>query len=773
MAVRLLAVLLVLWAGPGLAQTVVVRGGEHEGFTRLVFNLPERLDYELTRSAGAARLKLARRGLTLDTRSVFERVPKTRLTEVSMPEGGDTVTLSLACACEVETFWFARAALVVDIRTPAEGSEEPEEAPGDREEPPEVPAQTVAVLDPMPQGRPSAAADLVSRGLARDLAAETGPRASPDPKTAAMLDLSRERLVREIGRAATQGLLSPRQALPEKRTPEPAATAPPPGPEAPSGPSPGANIHLRAETSIDRDMRDVMMSGLGGAQSEVCLEPALTDVASWASEAPFATQIGSFRSRLMGEFDKPNASAVTALARFYVHFGFGAEARQTLDQMGGATEAGAVLRTMAAILEQGHADAGSVLSGQMECAPMTALWSALSYRTLPANVPLDADAILRGFSALPPHLRAHLGPTLARRFLDAGLDQQSARVRRILNRNVATVTAEAALLEADVALAEGQTESAEATFDAIVDDNSAPSAEALLRLIDARLRRGTEISYDLAQLSGAYATEYRGTPLGAELSRAYLSALATSGAFDEAFAELHRVVSPEDSRRPLVRDALLGILTERAADFDFLRHALPTAAGDADRLDPATANALAGRLLALGFTAAAEVFVGPDVTGAPARPRKLLRAEIALRKALPRRAEVELLGISGEEVNLLRARARSMLGEHKAARTLFASAGDAAQARREAWLAGDWATLAAEDAGAAAAIAALKRKTEASDGTDAGEGEAAPSGATPDAAADMASGVLARNRELIEKSTEARDALRSLLAAYPGPDPVN
>ena len=228
-------------------------------------------------------------------------------------------------------------------------------------------------------------------------------------------------------------------------------------------------------------------------------------------------------------------------------------------------------------------------------------------------------------------------------------------------------------------------------------------------------------------------------------------ALAASGAFGQAFAELPVVAGEDSAEVGEIRSALFEILVRRADDHDFLHYALAEGAAAPRGLSQETANDLAQRLVALGFVAAAEPFVAPRAQGAAARVRRLLRAEIAMRKRRPRQAELEVLGITGSDADRLRARARSLAGEHGAARVLYESVGLQPQAQREAWLASDWAALRETEVPAVAAMAT--RKLAPVESMDEDE-----------------DAVLARNRRMAEDSEGVRGAVRALLAAHPPPD---
>ena len=276
---------------------------------------------------------------------------------------------------------------------------------------------------------------------------------------------------------------------------------------------------------------------------------------------------------------------------------------------------------MSAILEDGNIAESSILAGQMDCAPPVALWSALSYASLPDDEPIDTDAILQGYSALPPHLR-----------------RESDQLRRILERSDAMTSPEAKLVSAEIALSKGQTQAAEGSLEALAKQNAAPSAEALLRLIRSRLKRKADISYQTAQLAAAYAMENRDRPLGRALSRAHVLALSASGAFDEAFAALDDFDNSPPDGPPSLVSQIVDILVRRADDYDFARH-VTSARVEPNSLDPATSNDVIQRLLSLGFVSEAAEFAAPDAPSPAARERQLLRARIALRNGRPRQAE--------------------------------------------------------------------------------------------------------------------------------------
>ncbi len=776
--------LALLLAGPALSKPVRVRTGEHENYTRIVFDLPKRVEWKLTQEDGKAILAFAGQEFEFDTGRVFNRLSEGRVNAILGGPGNESLTIELGCECELDTFWYGRSSLVVDIRDAAESTiEAPKPQVNEQTtEPPSEPVQVAemrqASAPPLifPNARSSIAAALTISEFAPDMTtataedSATGETKISDPivPQAPQRNLleTRDRLLRQIGRAASQGLLSPNVGLPSKtgRQKEPDQgdtsseyTAIPMISEAEAGNAGLDQINLRAQSSIDRDFLSTLSQATGDSIDVACLEPNQIDVTNWGTDDPFARQIGAVRVRLSGEFDKTDEAAAMELTRLYLYFGFGVEARQALKLVTDETPDTALLKDMAAIFENGYAPVGSQLSGQLNCGVPVSLWSALSYQTLPTDLEMDDNAILRGFNALPPHLRSYLGPILSRRLLEAGHETMSDRVLRILNRTEETTTPESDLVKAEIDIAADAHNGAEVLLDDVVTSGAKPSAEALLLKIETALEAGREISLKTAQLAGAYAQENRDKPLGHELSQVYVVSLAASGAFDQSYQEFARLkpeLGPENQR--VAQSKMLGFLAANADDMTFLKHVFSDYVGQPDIIDEQVVNATAKRLLDLGFTTKARQILTPQAVGEQGRVRAILHAEISLRENLPRQAEVDLLGLAGEDVNLLRAKARSLVGEHKAAAQLFAMGNQPDMAKREAWLAEDWDMLLAANDPVLTDVAMLVESGNK----------------PPDTEAALASdlGVLAQDRALIEASSSTRNTIKNLLQSQPGPD---
>lgn len=696
------AILGLSFTGAALAQTATVRSGEHAGFTRIVIDLPPGAGWEASEVPGEVRLRFSRGVGRFDLGGVFDRIRRDRVAEISAgPETGE-LTLTLACPCPTKVFRAGAAMLVIDVADPLG-------AGPTRDAPPPTPVVALPLVLP---------------GI--EAAATALPSLAPAPET---LRAAETRLLQQVARAASQGLVAPRQPVPApvtvpprpaKPTPEPVDTVLVPDPA--TGP---AVVPLRAETARDAALMRHLRIDRQGRDDTNCLPDEALDIGSWGGEG-FAESLADWRARLYGEFDRSDSSAAIGLARHYVHYGLGAEAVQSLAELG---PEGNVLRDMAAVLDDDPRLGSGVLSGQSGCPGSAALWSLLA---APPSRGADVDAAVRTFQALPDHLQPRLGPPLADALSDIGRDDLAALVLRRLEQG-----GTGDLPEVQMAQAALTPEDAPDILPPVVADNGALSPQALIGMIERDLALGWPISTETADLAAAFAFEHRHGEAATELAWTAVLARAGTGDFPAAFVALDAL---DPAPPPQALGRVFDLLTRTAPDDLFVVEALQRLE-DAALIPADPANALAQRLIDLGFAPQAETVLATPAEGAARDARRLLRARVALAQSLPRRAEAELLGLSGPEAERLRAEARLLAGEPGAAIDSLAAAAEPDAAIRAAFLAEDWSRLA--DSGGALSDLAARRT------------------AAPEVVS--TAGQLARGRALLDDSATLRADMERLL----------
>ena len=728
------------------AQTVVARSGEHDGFSRIVLQMPQGAEWSLERGDRMVRLTVDQQSLRFDTSKVFERIPRTRLTALEQTEPGGDLTFTLGCDCAIDEFVQSGRFLVIDIADArpeevAPGGTDVVEAPADPLTLPVLPDSSLAMLKaPAPAG-----------------ADDTPPRpASGTASTVSVgLNRSEERLLEQIDRAMDQGLLEPRRRLKaDDSTPADHAAK---DVELPTEIQ-GNQVGVSVRNALDEGLARVRGNGMPAADAPTCLSGKLVAVQDWGTERPFSAQVSDLRALLYGEFDRVNPEAVLGLARLYLYFGFGAEAAGVLDLGRQNDLETRIIEALSDIMDGEDTREPNPFAGQQDCDGDVALWSVLAAGTLAR--PFDADAILLAFARLPAHLKSHLGPGLVRRFSDAGETDMASAILIATTRSGDATDPALIFAEASLDRARGNVEGWSGGMSEVIGSGSAQAPQAVIELIEATWESRGAIPPDMPVLLDAYALEYRDAAIGPDLRRAQVLALSLAGDVAGAQDRLAQVLAADG---PEAQDAallpFLTLLVERGSDLDFLRFGLQQVATGGRGLPEELATALADRLVGLGFAEPAMALLKAPASDAFARERRVLRARAALALDLPNRALVELLGLTGPDADRLRAEAMVRTGDLGQAAQAFLGAGAPEDAARGLWLSGAETlepgletTRYGQVADIAARLAVPPVATAAVD----------PDGDIPPSAP------LREARDLIARSSETRGEILQLLALVDG-----
>lgn len=790
---RGLGVLIVIcWASLAAAETVEVRSGEHAGFSRLVFELDTPSDWQLGRTAAGYELRFDRAGLEFVTSRVFEKIPRDRIAAVSAEPGRVLIALGEGCDCHADAFEIRNGKLVVDIKDGpplhqefeqrlADGVAAPAPAPS-QVQPQRPIASTLGLVEAAPDLAPTPQADTAPRVFRLPPALQdlpqtrqpprVGPFSAPPavPETAPALQAPvpekappdglakmQAALLEQIGRAAAQGLLEanlpepvlPVQTDPAHKTSEADQPADTPDLETPDA---GAHLRMHAETSLDRDLMALQKAGLPLTEDgDPCLPADWFDVPVWGDAMDPLSGISTHRRAIVGEFDTVHSEEVLALARAYVFAGFGAEASAVLAAFDSAGPEMAILRELAAIMDEGGGEAPAALRDQLACPSAAALWAVLDQPVLPKGDPVEVKAVLSAFAALPPHLRAHLGPELAQKFLEAGDRETAFAVHNATARAQEAPGPDLHLLEARFERDAGDLTAANESLQAIVKEDGPSSAAALVELLDTRIEMGAGADTALLSEAEAVAFEHRATPMEAELRHRIALVHAYAGHYLKAAGQLRQLereakIAPDRSDA-LWSDVLL-IAAEQAPPEAFLQLAFSVDDVLGRRnLTYEARGALAERLLSEGFAEKAAAALG-----GPQKPddrQRILLARIALESGGARRVATLLAGVSGDEAQALRARAQAAMGHHGFALREYEKTPLMDAAQVAAWRDGNWPWLAESGDTAQGEIARLLLSDD---------GDVPP----PDDTS-----VFEQNEALLSRSASTRAAVAGILDAYP------
>ncbi|MFN3971547.1 MAG: hypothetical protein ACK4L4_09255 [Gemmobacter sp.] len=727
---------LLLWLVlglPGLAQTVSVKSGEHEGFTRLVLSLPQPAPWRLWRTEDGYALGLEGAMPRFDLTEVFRLIPRTRLAAIWADPASGQLRLGLACRCHALAFEFRRGIVVIDLRDGPPPAGSPFEAG------PDGAVAALPATRPVirPQRRPASlatptdAAGYDWRPTAMQAATVTIPLPfGPAPALPGMAATDtalrtaedwRDRLLAEIARGAARGVVE--MTMP--RTPDKGPRASPAPPQMRIGNAP---VMTRGS---DEDG-----SGRMTGDGRACLPDAVLAIADWGDPQPVARAIGPRTRAVLVEFDQPDPAAVLDAARYLLHIGFGAEARQMLDFAGTDLPGGALLRGMSHILDGDAPPPGdAVFDGMLDCDSAAALWSVLALPTSRGAGRAREAAVVSAFSALPLHLRRHLGPKLADRLMAEGKMGGARALRDAILRAPGDAGAAVQLMSLDLDAATGLP----APDRALAELRAATGVtglQATIRSLDREVAAARAPDAALVTTAEAMLREFGGLEEARALARSLAPAQALAGDFPRALA----LASGDAATEARVWT----IMAETGSPAAVLAHALRRPGDLPDGLSPEADRAVAARLIAMGFPDEAMSWINPArrSDGADATEDLLLRAEALLLARDGRGALRTVAGLDSPAAQLLRDRAILALGAPLSDDPDTALPTDAAiLARRNA----QWDLVRALDAPPWRDAAAL---------TDAQADHVLPD----------EPGALARGRRLQQESAAARATLAVLLA---------
>lgn len=667
---RWLCCLVLCVANAAWADTIPVRSGEHDTFTRLVFTLPsEATQWSFSTDGEAPELIIHSDNPKFDTSEVFVRIPRTRLLELQQKEAG--VALELACDCETKSFAFGSQSVVVDILDPVKDSHG-------------QPSVQDMVLT---KDQRTAESQHVSAS-AKELLKEGYIGIDQFLERRGRSETLKAQLQTQLDRAVSQGVVAPTSVQAEEEKPQ----------DIPASirtdmveytPNPHQNLNLLAQTSLDGSM----LSDMPSLQENVAGHCVSDRVAAFSLMAelsdPFA-QIGDLRRSLMTEFDEVDAGVATDLAYQYLFLTFGAETQSVLRLVPETNETIALM-SLAELMDGDPATAQGVFSQQESCSEWHHFWSLLSGGK-DAMSEEDLNVILRGFNKLPAHLRTTLASPTVASLIDANQADIAEQVLDAVERVVQTPGADWALAKAKVDHSQDRVDSAiQGLFDT-VEQASPTSPKALVELVDLHHESGLEPSSDLISLVTAFAVEHRKTEYGPSLRRASGLARALAGDFHEGFQELKEIRKRDGpAQASIVREELMAILVEDADEFDLVRATVLNDLGVIS--SPQLRTKLVHRLLNAGFLTLAErSFPMENPTLEPAV--RLANAKLAIAKGRPRQALAELLGLEGKGAELLRRKAYEAAGDYYGAMSHSQGLNQEAELGRYAWLAGDWGAMA-------------------------------------------------------------------------------
>ncbi len=720
---------LLLWPVSLFADPVTIRSGEHDTFSRLVIAIGEGTDWKVEQTETGYELELTGRADGFDMSEVFDRIPRDRIADLSQP-ASNRLALAVNCTCFADAFLWRPGQLVLDIadgEDPNSPIERPVARSDDAQTTPDAPTEMAVVLPNLftdPQQ-----SDPIDAPLSPDLAgAATRDEDIQRTETA---------LIEGLARAASQGFLDAAVSEPVNLE-EPMEIEDAPTEMAQDTPAivmpqqPGVGI----TSAMDRDLavlRDALNSNLGPQ----CLPADLFEISDWASEDAFHTQVAALAEDLAGEFGREPLAAQNQLARLYLHFGFGAEARVVLSADSTQSQTRQVLVQLAGLIDE-YDGPFPLIEAQAKCETPAALWAFISAPDFIDDK--QRTNILREFYGLPKPLRGQIAPRLARQFMSIN-DTDAAEQLLSATQNT-DVAGSHDVQSTRALLAEERDDPAEAisVLTEEASDNARTTPESLIRLI--RLNLDNEIvpqESDLL-LAGAMRQEFRDSPIAAQLKAVEAEGWAYLANYQVAI-DLLRGTEGEDALR--ATNTVFTKVTQKATPTEFLGFVFDEMP---DGLSAATQNAIAQRLIEIGFPDRAQVFLTGPATRDAAAERRYLRAQAALGTQNFALAIDALLGLTDARARTLRSQAYEGMGAHREALSALNPGNDSGGDAALQFRAGAWEQLRTQEDDVLSAFAQTVLTPPTQDAVES----------------------LADRREILAQSEQSRRAVEGLLQRFNG-----
>ena len=112
---RIVLVLLVLFANAAAAEVISVRSGDHPTFTRLVLAIPVGRDWRLGRQGTGYAIDTGDVTDTFELAVAFEKIQRTRVAALTQGAVPGRLQIDLACACHAQAFLWQPDRVVIDI----------------------------------------------------------------------------------------------------------------------------------------------------------------------------------------------------------------------------------------------------------------------------------------------------------------------------------------------------------------------------------------------------------------------------------------------------------------------------------------------------------------------------------------------------------------------------------------------------------------------------------------------------------------------------------
>ncbi|PID35462.1 MAG: hypothetical protein CR958_00045 [Rhodobacterales bacterium] len=704
---------LLLLASPLSAETVEVRSGDHDDFSRLLLRFPASEEWRFGKTPDGYEFHTAREDVSYDLDQVYSLISRNRIKSVR-DLGGGRLALDVSCDCHADAFEIRQGMIVLDIKDgPAPYSKSPFETAIHEVRLPHLEGSAVndtstfssrtGVTLPLQSYEPTPAFSVLSRlpgklpttsldgaAVPSAVANSIGPRqvAELDARSTRIID--EQALFQDVARGASQGMVTVTERLnpiAEELHAEVQDLSLLQEVEFPTVLEIVPADHIVVETAVDRafdtQMKDSTNAGVH------CIKDSVLDLAAWGASEEAKLETNHFQLRSDNSADAKLETELTNLTKYYLYLGFGAEAEAVIRAFPDIIENKDILLAVSRVVDQKPVSNSKLLDAQIECDGLVSFWALLAAKERSTISTENTEAMVQSFLSLPLHLKRHLGPDFAKALSEIN-HQDAALVVRDALANIMMSPLSIAALDGDLAMLDGNAPAAESSYERIDMASNLEYIDTLISSAEASIAAGGLPTSKTVELLESLAFERREGNDVARLLEVLIRTYSGNNEFDRAFMSLEMARDGgvfDASKLVSLEMDVFSELVSDAEPVEFLKHVLKNISHVTSMKEPVR-NAVLERLVKLGVTDPVGVVLksGPQGLGVEER---IIGARSALKENNPMRAIRYLHGVSGDMAPMLLAQAYEMAGKYSIASRNYYAAGLEREAERLAWWAGD------------------------------------------------------------------------------------
>ena len=634
--------------GTAVAQTVRVRTGEHENFTRIVIDFTKRPNWQVGQVNQHYELWSENTDIAFDLSDSFRRLHGKRISSIT-DLGNGRLAVELICQCSLSVLPLSNEGLIIDVQDGPPSVGNPWVAPLiEKIKTKENPAPD-RNYDVLPLILPTS---IEQTAIGQFI--EKVPLVSSKIKNERVYEL-RKKILEQTTRAASQGLISIDDENFKKldRLDEPPSEDLAGIIEQISVAAKSSDANVKIETQYDRDNSTIYLD-----EKDNCIDSVSVDIGSWFSDRNIIESLGEAKVNLIDVRGRVDPDAYNILARMLLYLSFGAEARSILSDGPPNIPQKNLLLELANILDNRQENMGDLLRAQVGCDTSGALWGLLSATN---KIELDAvniPAVVRSFSNLPSHLRRHFGLRVAEKLLNADEREAAMQIRNAMKRGGMSYS-ELIMLEARLDQTEEQRAEVNTQLTDVATSGGTQVAEALAQLIQNQISEKMKIQSGVIEFAEALIFEINDETHASSLIESVIQAYDYEFRFDDALFKIddfvrQGVLGLEASRD--LKGEILSNLTQNADDETFLKTAIREAMNK--KIEGTTRLEMARRMLKLGLSEPTRIVLGVDGK-IPNIDERYILAEIAILEGRVSVAMSYLAGLETDRANVLRLKAQN------------------------------------------------------------------------------------------------------------------